>query len=138
MPWSSPSSKPSTTLSCTCCPEQSWGVSHQSLTWCNCAYKCLDGPLHRWDNQTALHSCGTPSCRRPPLIHFNLSFGSALGGGATAGLIKMWLDPFLRHTLTSLLVWPNRIVFPILPESPANNLEDLSVRHAPLCLSLIR
>lgn len=72
------------------------------------------------------------SLKRPPLIHFNLSFGSALGGGASAGLVKLWLDPFLRETLTSLLVWPNRIVFPILPESPANNLEDLSVKNVGL------
>ena len=72
-------------------------------------------------------------CRRPPMIHFNLSFGSALGGGASAGLAKMWLDPFLRETLTSLIVWPNRIVFPMLPESPENNLDDLTVQYAP-CL----
>lgn len=62
------------------------------------------------------------------MIHFNLNFGSALGGGASAGLVRMWLDPFLRETLTSLIVWPNRMVFPILPESPANNLEELGIR----------
>ena len=64
------------------------------------------------------------------MIHFNLNFGSALGGGASANLVKMWLDPFLRETLTSLIVWPNRMVFPILPESPANNLEELSIKYA--------
>lgn len=70
------------------------------------------------------------------MIHFNLNFGSALGGGASAGLVRMWLDPFLRDTLTSLIVWPNRMVFPILPESPANNLEELTIKFVSAALSI--
>lgn len=30
--------------------------------------------------------------------------------------IMLWLDPFLRHTLTDLFVWPNRIVVPLSPD----------------------
>ena len=48
--------------------------------------------------------------RRPPLIHFNLDFGAAFGGSYTARAIRLWLDPFIRTTLTSMVVWPNRIV----------------------------
>ena len=40
----------------------------------------------------------------------------------------MWLDPFLRDTLASLLVWPNRIVVPILPESQCGSLDHLKLR----------
>ena len=58
-------------------------------------------------------------------MHFSLDFA---GVGASA--VKMWLDPFLRDTLASLLVWPNRIVVPLLTENqmPPNALDALTLR----------
>ena len=63
--------------------------------------------------------------RTPPLIHFNLDFA-----GLAATAVKAWLDPFLRETLVSLLVWPNRIVVPLLSEDQTGSLEMLFLRYA--------
>jgi hypothetical protein len=41
-------------------------------------------------------------------IKFTLDFGPAMGGRLTAKPVASFLDPFLRDTLASLLVWPNR------------------------------
>ena len=49
--------------------------------------------------------------QKPPLLHFKLDFGKALGSAYTAKAIRLWLDPFLRETLTQLIVWPNRLVY---------------------------
>lgn len=69
------------------------------------------------------------SLRRPPQIKFKLDFGKALGSGYTAKAVRLWLDPFLRETLADLIVWPNRIVVPILPENVTGPLDDLMLRH---------
>ena len=66
--------------------------------------------------------------RKPPLMHFNLDFGAAFGGSFSAKAVRMWLDPFLRETLTTMLVWPNRLVVPMLPESVTGPLDDLMLR----------
>ncbi len=42
--------------------------------------------------------------------------GKQVGGAVVVKPIMAWLDPFLRHTLTDLLVWPNRIVVPLSPD----------------------
>ena len=67
--------------------------------------------------------------RRPPLVHFNLDFGAAFGGSYTARAIRLWLDPFIRTTLTSMVVWPNRIVVPMMPEDVTGPLDSLYLRH---------
>jgi len=67
--------------------------------------------------------------RKPPLIHFNLDFGAAFGGSYSAKAIRLWLDPFIRTTLTSMVVWPNRIVVPMLPEASTGPLDHLYLRH---------
>ena len=67
-------------------------------------------------------------CRKPPQIKFKLDFGKALGSGYTAKAVRLWLDPFLRETLADLIVWPNRIVVPILPENVTGPLDDLMLR----------
>jgi hypothetical protein len=69
------------------------------------------------------------SLKKPPQIHFKLNFGAALGSSATAKPVQAWLDPFLRKTLADLLVWPNRIVVPILPEEVTGPLDALMLRH---------
>ena len=43
--------------------------------------------------------------------------------------MRLWLDPFLRETLADLIVWPNRIVVPILPENVTGPLDDLMLRY---------
>ena len=68
-------------------------------------------------------------CRKPPLMHFRLDFGKAFGGSFTAKGVRLWLDPFIRETLTEMVVWPNRIVVPILPEEQAGPLDHLYLRY---------
>ena len=68
------------------------------------------------------------ACRKPPQIKFKLDFGKALGSAYTAKAVRLWLDPFLRETLADLIVWPNRIVVPILPEEVTGPLYDLMLR----------
>ena len=72
----------------------------------------------------------TLCCRKPPQIKFKLDFGKALGSAYTAKAVRLWLDPFLRETLADLIVWPNRIVVPILPEEVTGPLDDLMLRCA--------
>lgn len=75
----------------------------------------------------------TVSLRKPPLIHFKLNLGRAFGGSLIAKPILAWLDPFLRNTLTDLLVWPNRMVFPI---AEGVDLEPLEKRCGRLLMLL--
>lgn len=65
------------------------------------------------------------------MIHFNLDFA-----GIAASAVKAWLDPFLRETLVSLLVWPNRIVVPLLPEQDTGPLDKLFLRCPQSCSRL--
>ncbi|KAK9808833.1 hypothetical protein WJX72_004641 [[Myrmecia] bisecta] len=67
--------------------------------------------------------------RKPPMINFKLNFGKALGSAYTAKAVRLWLDPFLRETLANLVVWPNRVLVPILPESVTGPLDALQLRH---------
>lgn len=71
----------------------------------------------------------TISLMRPPVVKFHLDFGAAFGGSYTAKAIVAWLDPFLRSTVTGMLVWPRRIVVPILGEEITGPLDDLFLRH---------
>ena len=67
-------------------------------------------------------------CRKPPLMRFKLDFGKAFGGSMIAKPIRLWLDPFIRDTLTNMVVWPNRIVVPMLPEESTGSLDHLYLR----------
>lgn len=58
-----------------------------------------------------------------------MDFGAAFGGSYSAGAIKAWLDPFLRSTVAGMLVWPKRIVVPILGEELTGPLDDVFQRH---------
>ena len=49
--------------------------------------------------------------------------------------IRLWLDPFIRETLTNMVVWPNRIVVPMLPEEATGSLDHLYLRCDPLFTS---
>lgn len=71
----------------------------------------------------------TVSLMKPPVVKFHLDFGAAFGGSYSANAIKAWLDPFLRSTVAGMLVWPKRIVVPILEEEISGPLDDLFLRH---------
>ena len=58
-------------------------------------------------------SAATVALMRPPEVKFHLDFGKAFGGSLSANAVVNWLDPFLRETLRSLLVWPRRVVVPL-------------------------
>jgi hypothetical protein len=69
--------------------------------------------------------------KAPPQIHFTLEVGKQVGGAVVVKPIMLWLDPFLRHTLTDLIVWPNRIVVPLSPD-PNFDYSILEMRHVGL------
>jgi len=71
----------------------------------------------------------TISLMKPPVVKFHLDFGAAFGGAISAGAVVSWLDPFLRSTVAGMLVWPKRIVVPLLPEEVTGPLDDLYLRH---------
>lgn len=82
---------------------------------CVPSVETLQLPLFRI---ATLRVCAAPSdadCLRPQ-IHFTLEVGKQVGGAMVVKPIMLWLDPFLRHTLTDLFVWPNRIVVPLSPD----------------------
>lgn len=70
----------------------------------------------------------TAALTKSPIIKYNLDFGKALGSSFSASLVRNWLDPFIRNTLMELLVWPERIVVPMLPESDTGPLTYLKKR----------
>jgi len=71
----------------------------------------------------------TVALMHPPQVKFHLDFGKAFGGSLSAKAVKAWLDPFLRETLSSMLVWPRRIVVPILSEDVTGPLSELYMKH---------
>ena len=42
---------------------------------------------------------------------------------------QAWLDPFLRETVSGMMLWPKRMVVPILPEEVTGPLDDLYLRR---------
>lgn len=71
----------------------------------------------------------TVALMRPPVVRFHLDFGRAFGGSLAAGRVKAWLDPFLRTMTSQMLLWPKRIVVPLLPEEVTGSLQDLYLQH---------
>jgi hypothetical protein len=71
----------------------------------------------------------TVSLMKPPVVKFHLDFGAAFGGSYSAKMIQAWLDPFLRSTVAGMMVWPKRMVVPILGEEVTGPLDDLYQRH---------
>ena len=73
--------------------------------------------------------------KQPPLVNFELDFGMIDLGKvvpiaprslAMARHVEAWLKPFLvNDVLGNLMVWPNRLVIPIMPESITGPLDDL-------------
>lgn len=63
-------------------------------------------------------AAATVALMRPPEVKFRLDFGRAFGGSLSANAVVNWLDPFLRETMRSMLVWPRRIVVPLHEMTP--------------------
>ena len=101
-------------------------------SWQECARQGWTGAaLQAWEGlrtRPARLLTGAALRRKPPLTHFNLDFGAAFGGSFSAKAVRLWLDPFIRETLTTMIVWPNRLVVPVLPESATGPLDDLNLR----------
>ncbi|GLI60523.1 hypothetical protein VaNZ11_002529 [Volvox africanus] len=60
---------------------------------------------------------------KPPLIKYRLDFGKAMGGAVAPMAVTPVVNYFLRGVLDRMLVWPNRIVVPILQETPQDAAE---------------
>ncbi|GIL85220.1 hypothetical protein Vretimale_10731 [Volvox reticuliferus] len=60
---------------------------------------------------------------KPPLIKYRLDFGKAMGGAVAPMAVTPVVNYFLRNVLDRMLVWPNRIVVPILQEIPQDAAE---------------
>ena len=89
-----------------------------------------------WRCNVRIDSCWKSGPQRTLLraqIHFKLDVGKQVGGALVVKPIMLWLDPFLRHTLTDLFVWPNRIVVPLSPD-PNFDYSILEMRCAGFCL----
>ncbi|KXZ55136.1 hypothetical protein GPECTOR_3g287 [Gonium pectorale] len=60
---------------------------------------------------------------RPPLIKYRLDFGKALGGSLAPAAVTPVVNYFVRGVIDKMLVWPARIVVPILQETQQDNTE---------------
>lgn len=65
------------------------------------------------------------SLRAPPIVRFHLDFGRAFGGSSSAAAIRLWLDDFLRNQIAEMMLWPARVVVPILSEDVTGPLDSL-------------
>jgi hypothetical protein len=65
---------------------------------------------------------------KPPKLTYNIdlgaAFGKALGGG-----VEQFLNGLIPSIIEGFLVWPERIVVPILGEEVTGPLTDLMLRH---------
>ncbi|GMH38160.1 hypothetical protein BSKO_06044 [Bryopsis sp. KO-2023] len=63
------------------------------------------------------------SLQRAPMVTFDINCGPGVGNA-----IEAWLKPFLTNNiLGNLLVWPNRIVVPLLPEEVIGPYDTLNL-----------
>eukprot|EP00803_Ostreobium_quekettii_P003529 evm.model.scf_539.6 EVM.evm.TU.scf_539.6 scf_539:36712-52419(+) len=62
---------------------------------------------------------------KPPMVNFEISIGTPLMG-FNSTTVKDFLTNFVvHHIFGDLLVWPNRIVIPILPEEEIGSIDHL-------------
>ncbi|GFR39731.1 hypothetical protein Agub_g212 [Astrephomene gubernaculifera] len=60
---------------------------------------------------------------KPPLIKYRLDFGRAMGGSMAPAAVTPVVNFFLRDVITKMLVWPQRLVVPILQETDQDKIE---------------
>lgn len=68
---------------------------------------------------------------KPPMIKYRLDFGKALGGSLAPAAVTPVVNYFMKEIINKMLVWPQRIVVPILYVGPA-----AMARRLCLCLVL--
>ncbi|KAG2497174.1 hypothetical protein HYH03_004763 [Edaphochlamys debaryana] len=70
------------------------------------------------------------SMPRAPQLAFAFDLGPGPAGalGGLAGPLSAFLQPLVQDAVASALVWPQRVVVPMLPEAQAGPLEALSLR----------
>lgn len=86
----------------------------------------------------AAASCAVLLKVRSVQVQFTLEVAKQVCGGLIVKPIMLWLDPFLRHTLADLVVWPNRIVVPLSSDPDfdysALEMQCASCQKACFCL----
>ena len=65
---------------------------------------------------------------KPPKLSYNIDIG-AVGGKVAGGGVEQFLDNLIPGIIEGFLVWPERIVVPILGEDVTGPLTDLMLRH---------
>ncbi|KXZ45000.1 hypothetical protein GPECTOR_59g607 [Gonium pectorale] len=70
------------------------------------------------------------SMPRAPQLGFAFDFGPGLMRGVEplAGLVSAFLQPLLQDVVAGALVWPQRVVLPVLPEALTGPLTELGLR----------
>ncbi|KAG2424545.1 hypothetical protein HXX76_014426 [Chlamydomonas incerta] len=68
---------------------------------------------------------------KPPLIKYRLDFGKALGGSMAPAAVTPVINYFMKEIITKMLVWPQRLVIPILQETEQDRIliQRLMRRH---------
>ncbi|GIL85222.1 hypothetical protein Vretimale_10731 [Volvox reticuliferus] len=60
---------------------------------------------------------------KPPLIKYRLDFGKAMGGSMAPAAVTPVINYFMRDIITKMLVWPQRLVVPVLQETEQDKVE---------------
>jgi hypothetical protein len=66
---------------------------------------------------------------KPPKINYHVDLGAAMGGAVVGGSVAAFVNQLLPQILDQLLVWPERIVTPLVDEKIMGPLEDLMLHH---------
>ncbi|GLC59938.1 hypothetical protein PLESTB_001556000 [Pleodorina starrii] len=68
---------------------------------------------------------------KPPLIKYRLDFGKAMGGSMAPAAVTPVINYFLRDVINKMLVWPQRLVVPVIQETEQDKVEiqKLMRRH---------
>lgn len=66
---------------------------------------------------------------KPPKINYRVDLGAALGGSIIGGRIAAFVNDLIPQVLNGFLVWPQRIVTPIVDEKYFGSIEDYMLRH---------
>lgn len=74
----------------------------------------------------------------PPTVRFVLDVGKAGGGVFMGNAIRLWLDDFIRNQISAQMLWPSRIVVPLIPdEDPVDAQEHYLHHRGALCVDVI-
>lgn len=66
---------------------------------------------------------------KPPKINYAIDTGGGPVGKVVGGGVEAFLSTLIPDILNGFLVWPQRIVVPILPEEVTGPLTDLQLRN---------